>query len=248
VTQRSGSQRKRWPGVAAAVVLLIIIVGFVDWEVPDPRFPANPTATTSAATTARTGRAAEVVAQLEVKGRAPSTGYDRALFGPAWTDVDRNGCDTRNDMLQRDLVDVQIKEGTQGCRVESGVLLDRYSGERVPFVRGDGTVEIDHVVAISDAWQKGAQQWTPEQREAFANDPLNLIATTRTLNRQKGAGDAATWLPPNRAYRCAYVARQAVVKQRYGAWVTAAEQGAMLRVLAACPDEPLPDGLAQAAT
>lgn len=168
------------------------------------------------------------------------TGYDRAQFGQAWADTDRNGCDTRNDVLRRDLVDVQIKEGTHGCRVESGTLVDRYSGERIHFVRGDGLVEIDHVVPLADAWQKGAQQWTPEQREAFANDPLNLIATKTALNRQKRAGDAATWLPPNREFRCAYVARQAAVKLRYGAWVTEAEQNAMQRVLSECPGEPLP--------
>lgn len=236
--------RERWTGVVVVVLMLSTATGCVITTDPfrGASEPAGtpPAGTTPRTDTARADTARAVVAGLEVKGRAPRTGYDRAEFGQAWADVDRNGCDTRNDMLRRDLVEVVIKEGTRGCRVESGVLSDRYSGERVPFVRGDRNLEVDHVVALSDAWQKGAQQWTPEQRTAFANDPLNLVVTTRTLNQQKGAGDAATWLPPNRAYRCGYVARQAAVKQRYGVWVTRAEQDAMLRVLAACPDETLP--------
>lgn len=235
---------------------MVVVLVAAGWLVATTRSPASPTVppvtplrtatpVTPLSTTPRTTSApsaADVVAALPVKGRAPTTGYDRALFGQAWADVDRNGCDTRNDVLRRDLVEVEIKEGTQGCRVESGILPDPYSGERIPFARGGGVVEIDHVVALADAWQKGAQQWSNEQREAFANDPLNLLATTRTLNQQKRAGDAATWLPPNRDFRCAYVARQAAVKKRYGAWVTEAEQAAMLRVLGACPGEPLPPG------
>ncbi|UER55826.1 HNH endonuclease [Kineosporiaceae bacterium SCSIO 59966] len=180
---------------------------------------------------------------LEVKGRAPRTGYDRDLFGPRWADTDRNGCDTRNDTLRRDLTDVVLKPGTNGCVVLSGSFVEPYSGAHVDFVRGQGTselVQIDHVVALSDAWQKGAQQWTPQRRLAFANDPLNLLAVDGALNQQKGDGDAATWLPPNKAFRCAYVARQVAVKVKYDAWVTAAERGAVARVLSACPDEPVP--------
>lgn len=180
---------------------------------------------------------------LEVKGRAPRTGYDRDLFGPRWADTDRNGCDTRNDTLRRDLTGVVLKPGTNGCVVLSGSFVEPYSGAHVDFVRGQGTselVHIDHVVALSDAWQKGAQQWTPQRRLAFANDPLNLLAADGALNQQKGDGDAATWLPPNKAFRCAYVARQVAVKAKYGAWVTAAERDAVARVLSACPDEPAP--------
>ena len=103
-------------------------------------------------------------------------------------------------------------------------------------------MQIDHVVALSDAWQKGAQQWTPARRLAFANDPLNLLAVDGALNAQKCDGDAATWLPPAKGFRCAYVARQVAVKAKYGAWVTQAEHDAIARVLAACPAEPLPTG------
>ncbi|MCB1291873.1 MAG: HNH endonuclease [Mycolicibacterium sp.] len=179
---------------------------------------------------------------LPVKGRAPKTGYDRDLFGQRWTDdvaVDYgyNGCDTRNDILRRDLVDVVIKPGSNGCAVLSGVLEDPYTGTVVEFLRGPGTsaeVQIDHVVALSDAWQKGAQQWDEITRRNFANDPANLQATIGWVNQEKGDGDAATWLPPNKSYRCTYVTRIVDVKAAYGLWVTPAEHDAIARVLADC--------------
>lgn len=175
--------------------------------------------------------------KLPVKGRAPKTGFDRDKFGPAWADVDRNGCDTRNDILKRDLVNETFKEGTHGCIVLTGILHDPYSGKTIEFKRGRDTstaVQIDHVVALADAWQKGAQQWDAERRKRFANDPLNLLAVDGSLNSQKGAADAATWLPPRRAFRCAYVARQIEVKVAYELWVTRAEKEAMERVLDTC--------------
>lgn len=205
---------------------------------PSPR----PSATVAAP---RAGTALAAVDALPVKGRAPRTGYDRDEFGPRWADVDRNGCDTRNDVLRRDLVARTTKPGTHGCVVLTGTLLDPYTGERIAFVRGQGTsqaVQIDHVVALADAWQKGAQGWDDRTRERFANDPLNLLAVDGPTNASKGMGDAATWLPPARASRCAYVARQVAVKRSYGLWVTRAERDAMRRVLAACPAEPLPGG------
>jgi hypothetical protein len=189
------------------------------------------------------GSALAIAAQLPVKGRAPRTGYDRDLYGYAWKDVDRNGCDTRNDILRRDLTDPVLKEGTDGCVVATGTLTDPFSGATIAFVRGQGTssaVQIDHVVSLSDSWQKGAQQWDTATREAFANDPRNLLAVDGPLNQQKGDGDTATWLPPNTAFRCAYVARQVGVKDAYGLWVTQAEQDAMVRVLSACPAELVP--------
>jgi len=191
--------------------------------------------------------AAAALAELVIKGRAPKTGYSRDQFGQAWADVDRNGCDTRNDILRRDLPDATIKPGTHGCLVLSGTLADPYSGGSIAFLRGTATstaVQIDHVVALSDAWQKGAQGQTLEQRTAFANDPLNLLAVDGPLNGQKGSGDAATWLPPNTAFRCQYVARQVAVKIAYGLWVTSAEHDAIARILTACPDEVLPTGTA----
>ena len=177
------------------------------------------------------------------KGRAAKTGYTRAQFGPAWADVDRNGCDTRNDILKRDLTKEVFKEKTSGCTVLSGILVDPFSGETINFVQGAKTsseVQIDHLVALSNAWQTGAFKLTPDQRKAFANDPLNLLAVKGKLNSQKGDGDAATWLPPLKSFRCDYVSRQIAVKVKYKLWFTAPEKEAMIRILKSCPEKALP--------
>jgi Protein of unknown function (DUF1524) len=208
-----------------------------------PRPPATvPPSTVSpgsgGATTALAG-----LASLPVKGRAPLTGYSRAQFGPAWTDDvtvadGHNGCDTRNDILRRDLTAVAIRPGTNGCVVSSGVLHDPYTGTVIPFTRGVSTsdaVQIDHVVALGDAWQTGAQQLSLAVRTNMANDPLELLAVSGPINEQKGDADAASWLPPNKAFRCSYVARQVAVKIAYHLWVTPAEHDAIARVLATCP-------------
>ena len=184
--------------------------------------------------------AAAALAQLEtipVKGRAPKTGYSREEFGPAWADVDRNGCDTRNDILARDLEGETFKPGTQDCVVASGTLDDSYTGTSIRFVRGDTTssaVQIDHIIALSDAWQKGAQRLSADQRRQLANDPLNLMAADGPTNSAKGDKDAATWLPPNKAFRCEYVARQTAVKAKYQLWVTPAEHAAIAGILGTC--------------
>lgn len=174
---------------------------------------------------------------LPIKGRAPKTGYDREeQFGSAWRDVDGNNCDTRNDILRRDLVDITLDDG---CTVLTGTLIDPYTGDTVAFVRGVGTsnaVQIDHVVALLNAWETGAQQLTAADRLRLANDPRNLIAVSGRANAQKGAGDAATWLPANRDHWCAYVSSQIEVKAAYRLWVTAAERDAMVRVLQRCTD------------
>jgi len=198
---------------------------------PAPRKVATPPATR--------GTALAAVAGLTVKGRAPKTGYARELFGTAWFDADRNGCDTRNDVLRRDLVDRRMKNW---CKVLAGTRSpDPYTGRTIRFVIGGRSeIDVDHVVALADAWQKGAATWQPATRVAFANDPLALLAVDAGTNRSKGDGDAATWLPPNRSYRCAYVARQVAVKAKYTLWVTAAERDAMVRVLSTCPRMPLP--------
>lgn len=188
--------------------------------------------------------AKEVLATLEIKGRAPKTGYARDQFGPAWSDVDHNGCDTRNDILKRDLTDTTFKSGTHDCVVLTGTLADPYTGGNIAFQRGQKTskaVQIDHVVALSNAWQTGAQQLTVETRKQLANDPYNLLAVDGPTNQQKSDGDAATWLPSNKGFRCQYVARQIGVKARYGLWVTQAEHDAMDSVLTSCPTQMIPE-------
>ncbi len=179
-------------------------------------------------------RALDELNTLPVKGRAPKTGYSRTQFGQRWRDIDRNGCDQRNDILARDLTNVVAP---QGCKVVSGTLQDPYTGRTIEFHRGQGTselVQIDHVVALSDAWQKGAQQLSPEEREQLANDPQNLLAVDGPTNMKKGDGDAATWLPPNKAFRCAYVSKQVQVKTAYRLWITPAEKDAIAGVLGGC--------------
>ncbi|KQO95911.1 hypothetical protein ASF30_19425 [Leifsonia sp. Leaf264] len=200
---------------------------------------ASPTATPDSTTTpAPVGTALAALETLQIKGRAPKTGYDReGDFGNAWKDVDHNGCDTRNDVLARDLTEI----ATSGpCKVMTGILVSPYTGTTIDFVRGQGTsalVQIDHLVALSNAWQTGAQQLTQAQREALANDPLNLLAVDGHSNMQKGDGDAATWLPAQKSIRCSYVARQVSVKSVYGLWVTQAEHDAIERILDTCPTQ-----------
>lgn len=229
---------------------------------------AGPTAATSSPTTTRSAvpdapkrataaapSAAQLIAAapprtalallgtLAVKGRAPKTGYSRDQFGPAWADTDRNGCDTRDDVLKRDLTGVTFRAGTHGCVVLTGRLADPYTGRTLAFSKSDaGAVQIDHVVALSDAWQTGAQTWAAGTRLAFANDPLELLAVDAGANDAKSDSDAASWLPPNKGYRCAMVARQVAVKAAYGLWVTPAERDAIARVLSTCPGRLVPTG------
>ena len=178
------------------------------------------------------------VEQLQVKGKAPKTGYERSLFSDGWGDI--GSCDVRNYILKRDMKSVKQRDS---CKVDTGVLLDPYAGKTIRFKYGVGTssaVQIDHVVALSDAWQKGAQKIGSAKRYAFYNDPLNLLAVDGPTNSSKGDSDASAWLPPNKAYRCAYVARQVAVKLKYKIWVIEAEKTAIKRVLSACPTEKLP--------
>jgi hypothetical protein len=213
--------------------------------------PAEPPSTTPGELLAvpAPGTAAELLSTLPVKGRAPMTGYSRAQFGPAWADVDHNGCDTRNDILNRDLLAVSWRAGTHDCVVITGTLDDPYTGTTIPFEKANATaVQIDHVVALGDAWQTGAQGWAPTTREQFANDPLNLLAVDGPANEQKSDSDAASWLPPNKAFRCTYVARQITVKAAYKLWVTGPEHDAMASVLAGCPGQPVANAGKPAAT
>jgi hypothetical protein len=182
-----------------------------------------------------TSPAIEALETLAVKGRAPKTGYSREEFGNGWAKV--NGCDTRNIILYRDLIGPVLDEG---CTVISGALQDSYTGKTIQFIKTDGSaIQIDHVIALSNAWQTGAQQLTKDVRIKLANDPLELIAVDGPANQEKGDGDAATWLPSNKSFRCEYIARQIAVKQKYSLWVTPAEKEAMKGVLGGCPDQGL---------
>lgn len=183
------------------------------------------------------GSAVLVLRGLAVKGRAPLTGFTRAMFGPAWEDVNDNGCDTRDDVLAAQLTSVVLQDA---CRVRSGTVADPYTGRALRYLRGHSSVDIDHVVALGNAWQTGAQQLSAATRAAFANDPLNLLAVSASANRAKGDSDAASWLPGQRSYRCAYVARQVAVKGKYRLWTTRAENTAIALILARCPEQIAP--------
>ena len=176
--------------------------------------------------------------QLVVKGRSQKTGYARTEFVDGWQII--NGCDTRETILHRDLAGAVVDKS---CFVTKCTLNDPYKGKVIEFVRGASTsslVQIDHIVALSDAWQKGAQQLSLEKRTQLANDPLELLAVDGSANQQKSDGDAASWLSPNKSFRCQYVARQIAVKQKYDLWVTSAEKTAMQSVLDSCPNQALP--------
>lgn len=219
--------------IIAAILTIALVAMTVLVAVPqDPApTPTSPTSFEAASP------AAQALEKLAVKGRAPKTGYTRDAFGDGWGSV--MGCNTRNIILSRDLVETELNDE---CQVVKGVLNDPYSGKVMIFSREDSdAVQIDHVVSLSDAWQKGAQQLTEAQRIQFANDPLELLAVDGALNQQKGDSDAATWLPPLKSFRCSYVARQIAVKQKYALWVTQAEKDAMSEVLSECPLQLLPE-------
>ena len=226
------------------LLMLLALISLGAWIIttqPEPSAPSKVIATTTPqapASTANDNLATTALESLAVKGRAPKTGYARTQFGDGWQLI--SGCDMRNIILHRDLVDTVIDDK---CKVVSGTLNDPYTGTIIQFTRGANTsslVQIDHVVALSNAWQTGAQALTAEQRIALANDPLELLAVDGDANQKKGDGDAATWLPANKAFRCQYVTRQIAVKQKYNLWVTLTEKLAMQRVLDTCPTQALP--------
>lgn len=208
---------------------------------PDSAPPAE-TAPVEAQAPAATGTALAALETLQVNAQIAG-GYDRETFGPSWPDVDNNGCDTRNDILLRDLENTVVDNS---CKVQSGTYADPYTATTINFNRADGGgggIDIDHIVALSNGYKTGAANWSADKRMQFANDPLNLIASDAGANRFKKDKDASEWLPSdsgNPAFDCQYVARQIAVKQKYEAWVTEAEKGAMNSVLSTCPDEPLP--------
>ena len=222
---------KRSTRLAASSLALSLVLGF------------SASISETQVVSANTGtKATALLAKIAIKGRAPKTGYDRDLFSDGWGDIGE--CDTRNFILKRDLKSITWRSSPR-CTVATGVLNDPYTAKKIYFVRGVGTsnaVQIDHVVAVSDAWQKGAQQLSSQKRYAFYNDPLNLLAVDGPTNSRKSDSDAASWLPPNRKYWCSFVSRQIAVKHKYGLWVTRAERDSMVRVLNSCPNQLVPRG------
>ena len=254
---KSSKARRRGLAVVLAILVIAAIAGALYWQErslrertsgPSPTWRAEPTSTSASGPPpppppgdpTRFDPARQRLGQLEVRGWDRTSDFKRYRFGKAWSDdVDvefgHNGCNTRDDILRRDLQNLVVRRGT--CYAQSGTLVDPYSGVTIDFVRSPETskaIEIDHVVALADAWYKGARSWDPQRRLDFANDPRNLLAVSPKANFDKAFRDAASWLPPNEAFRCDFVARQIEVKAAYGLWLAAKEKKAMEAVLARC--------------
>ncbi len=232
----------------AVVVLLAVLFALTgcesEWQVETG--PPSPAASVGQAEvpagTLDPAAAVTALAALRVAEKTSLDGYERdcgdgagCVFGPAWSDVDRNGCDQRNDVLHRDLTEVEVREGTRGCVVVAGVLDDPYTGATVRFEKATAAeVPIDHVVPLAAAWAQGAAAWSDDQREDFANDLGNLIATTRAENSSKGDSTAEEWVPEDPAYGCSYATVVVTVKSAYDLAVTPAESQALQSLLATC--------------
>lgn len=224
---------------ARRVATVMIALGaVVSWLFLNPdSFEIDFVAAENSVAEASAPLATEILSKLEIKGRAPKTGYSRDEFYSSWPTID--GCNLRQRIIKRELGESAIL-GDDNCTVISGEFDEPYTGSHLVFYQKSDLssgVQIDHIVALSDAWQKGAQYKTKEERYALATDPLNLLAVDASTNQGKSDGDAATWLPPNKKFRCAYVARQVSVKYKYDLWVTEAEYAAIVKVLETCPNE-----------
>ena len=237
---------RRWVGGALAGLVALGLAGAVGGDrleqlgVPAVELPSVrglPSWSPSAGKAEPTGPVVQQLEALATSSERPEVAYERELFGQRWADVDRNGCDTRNDVLRRDLTGVMVKPGTGGCKVLSGELVDPYSGAVIEFSSQDPqAVQIDHAVSLADAWDSGAWAWDAGRREQFANDPDNLLAVDGPANQSKGDATAAEWLPTTSDGRCELVRRQVAVKIEWGLSVSDRERAAMRGVLEVCPE------------
>ncbi|MFC1436806.1 HNH endonuclease family protein [Streptacidiphilus sp. N1-10] len=232
---------------ATAVTSLLVagLVGLTGCQKPLVGAAPTQTSPPAAGQDAVSGSAGAALNRLPVRAAGTMSGYNRLAFGAAWTDdvddVDgHNGCDTRDDILALYLTRITYRSGH--CIVASGTLHDPYTGRTIDFVRGPKStvIQIDHVVALGNAWTSGASRLTATLRKDLAEDPLELLPVDGPTNEAKGDGDASQWLPPQAGYHCSYVARQIAVKTKYHLSVTAPERSAMQHVLTTCPKQGLP--------
>ena len=251
----AGGKRRRVVGPLLALVIVGLVAAVLFWQHrgdsrlsgPSPTWRAgepsgspHPSGKPPSGPTPRFDQVRRQLKDLPVRGWDRTSDFRRPQFGEAWSDdvnveFGHNGCNTRDDILRRDLKDLVVRPFT--CFAQSGTLVDPYTGTTIAFVRGPSTsnaIEIDHVVSLADAWYKGARAWDPQRRLDFANDPRNLLAVSPKANFDKAFRDAAGWLPPNAAFRCDFVARQVEVKAAYGLWLSAKEKKAMTSVLSDC--------------
>lgn len=182
-------------------------------------------------------------------------GNREQLFGKWQNSSQLCGSGTTRDLImKRDMTDVAM---TKACKVQTGVLQDPYTGKTIRFDRSKSslTVQIDHVVAVQDAWASGLWGASAQERLTYANDPDVLLAVDGPANEQKGSGvaslissksrQAATraqwggevWMPSNKAYRCDYMVKRVEIKTKYGLSMTQAEKTETKKVLEACPME-----------
>jgi len=211
---------------------------------PQPSSESRETTTSGASTSATTKPASSTqasdwplaLAVLDVMIVAPeySSGYQRELF-PHWSVS--NGCSTRDRVL--------IEESTSfaqvdpfGCRVVAGDWLSAFDGR---IWDDPAEIQIDHLVALKEAWESGAWAWTESQRRYFANDrddPRPLNAITGSVNQSKSDLDPADWLPPLESARCGYIADWIAVKARWQLSIDGRERDAMARYLKTnCSDQ-----------
>lgn len=225
--------------LAAAVALAVVVAIQVSLSGQHPaRFAAQAQAPTVAP-------GIDVLAGVpEIPVRVRGNDYRRAAFGDSWDDDNsapggHNGCDTRNDILNRDLADktfVAIKRCPTA--VATGRLHDPYTNEVVSFVRGNqvgASVQIDHIVPLALAWDLGARDWPDDLRLRFANDPANLLAVAGKANQDKGDQEPAHWMPPNRAFWCQYAVQFAEVLRGYALPVDAASAVVLREAAGTCP-------------
>ncbi len=218
----------------AVCLLTLWLVGSVQGWFDEPVVPSG--VGTPSVTVTFDGTGMELPGLVVAEEVTKVEEYDRGRhFGPAWRDVDRNGCDTRNDILRRDLTNVEFRPGTNSCVVVTGVLHDPYTGQVIDFTKDQALkVQIDHVIPLSYAWGRGAETWSARQRLEFANDPVNLLAVDGPANASKGDKGPSEWLPPDQAHWCAYVLSFAGVAADYGLSVSQEDWDVMTSVAATC--------------
>lgn len=212
-----------------ALLLAMMIGVMAPASAADPR---SPTGSWSAETPTVIDGA--LLATLEIREPGADSAYDRDAFGPAWKDVDGNGCDTRNDMLKRDLSRDTFDD--DDCTVLTGTLKDPYTGEIIEFVRamGGSQIDIDHMIPLSAAWHAGASEWTDAERLAYANDPLVLLAVDAGANRSKSDQTIAEWMPTNEAVACKYGASWVLVAAEYDLSISPEDHETLKELAAEC--------------
>jgi hypothetical protein len=238
VRRRTKQQLVTAAALFAAAAVGAIAAPYVHPTTATGEIRSTSTVQPSPSSTVSAAKALRDLHTLEISDAYVPAPYDRDAFGQAWADTDRNGCDTRNDVLRRDLTAVVTKLGTNGCVVLSGTLHDPYTGRTIAFDRGPTSslaVQIDHRFPLSLAWRHGAASWTAAQREAFANDQAtNLVAVDGPANEEKSDSGPADWMPANTGDACTYAASFVTVATKWHLSIATADERALARTLTTC--------------